>query len=55
MTKLLARLFREEKAATAIEYGLIIALVALAALGAMTGLGGGTTGLWTGIVDQVVQ
>ena len=33
------KLFRNDKGATAIEYGLIAALIAVAAIGAMTGLG----------------
>ena len=35
----LLRLMRESKAATAIEYGLIAALIAVAAIAAMQGLG----------------
>ena len=33
------KLLRNDKGATAIEYGLIAALIAVAAIGAMTGLG----------------
>lgn len=39
MTKKLMTLIRDTKAATAIEYGLIAALIAVAAVGAMSGLG----------------
>ena len=35
----LVRLFRDRRAATAIEYGLIAALIAAAAIAAMQGLG----------------
>ena len=38
--KLLRRLLRDNRAATAIEYGLIAALIAVAAITAMRGLGG---------------
>ena len=38
MSKLL-KLFRNEEGATAIEYGLIAALIAVAAIGAMTSVG----------------
>ena len=38
MTKVL-KLFRNERGATAIEYGLIAALIAVAAIGAMQGVG----------------
>lgn len=37
--KFIKKLFREETGATAIEYGLIAALIAVAAIGAMTSLG----------------
>lgn len=38
--KFLNNLLRDEQGATAIEYGLIAALIAVAAMGAMSGLGG---------------
>ena len=38
--KTMIRLFKEEEGATAIEYGLIAALISVAAIGAMTALGG---------------
>jgi pilus assembly protein Flp/PilA len=37
--KFLRRLLRDNRAATAIEYGLIAALIAVAAIAAMRGLG----------------
>jgi pilus assembly protein Flp/PilA len=37
--KLILKLARERRAATAIEYGLIAALIAVAAIAAMQGLG----------------
>lgn len=37
--KLIRRMFRDEAGATAIEYGLIAALIAVAAISAMQGLG----------------
>ena len=37
--KLLRKLIRNDKGATAIEYGLIAALIAVAAIAAMQGLG----------------
>ena len=39
MTKLFARFVKDESGATAIEYGLIAALIAVAAITAMQGLG----------------
>ena len=38
--KIIKTLFRDETGATAIEYGLIAALIAVAAIAAMQGLGG---------------
>jgi pilus assembly protein Flp/PilA len=37
--KIVRKLFKDENGATAIEYGLIAALIAVAAITAMTGLG----------------
>jgi pilus assembly protein Flp/PilA len=37
----LVKLLKNEKGATAIEYGLIAALIAVAAIGAMQGIGNG--------------
>ena len=39
MLKIITRLLRDDSGATAIEYGLIAALVAVAAVGAMTTVG----------------
>lgn len=38
--KIIKTIFRDETGATAIEYGLIAALIAVAAIAAMQGLGG---------------
>jgi pilus assembly protein Flp/PilA len=40
MTKFVARLMRDESGATAIEYGLIVALIAVVIIGAVSTLGG---------------
>ena len=39
MSKLISRFLKDESGATAIEYGLIAALIAVAAITAMQGLG----------------
>ena len=44
----------DKRGATAIEYGLIAALIAVAAVGGMSKLGGGANGMW-GKLDQKVQ
>ena len=38
--KFIRKMFKDNKGATAIEYGLIAALIAVAAIGAMSQLGG---------------
>ena len=40
-------LLRDERGATAIEYGLIAALIVIAMMGALSTLGGGVGGMWT--------
>jgi len=48
-----ARALRERRGATAIEYGLILALVVLALVAGLSALANSTTGLW-GNVDTKV-
>jgi pilus assembly protein Flp/PilA len=49
----LRRLLSAKRGATAIEYGLIAALIAVACIGAMRMLGGGSGGMWTIIAERV--
>ena len=44
--KTLSMLVASQHGATAIEYGLIAALIAVAAIGGMQSLGGGVGGMW---------
>lgn len=46
LKNLTARFARDERGTTAIEYGLIATLIAVAILGAMSSLGGGVSGSW---------
>ena len=46
------RLMRSTRAATAVEYGLILALIFLAALGAMTAVGSSAIKMWTNVSDS---
>lgn len=46
-------LLADQGGATAIEYGLIAALIAVSAIGGLTALGGGTGGMWTDLKDTV--
>lgn len=47
--KNLRTLGADRRGATAIEYGLIVALIVIAMIGGLTLLGGGTSGMWTKI------
>lgn len=49
------RFLADNRGATAIEYGLIVALIALAMIGALRMLGGGTGGMWTIISDKFTE
>ena len=48
---ILRRLSRDDRGATAIEYGLIVALIGVAIMGALSNLGGGVGGMWTKLSD----
>ncbi|MBR9825957.1 MAG: Flp family type IVb pilin [Alphaproteobacteria bacterium] len=45
--KFVSRFFKDESGATAIEYGLIAALIAVVIIGAVTTLGGSVNGAFT--------
>lgn len=49
----LARLFKNESGATAIEYGLIAALIAVAIIGAVGALGNSTAGQFNNIATAI--
>jgi len=48
------KLRSDKRGATVIEYGLIAALIAIAIMGALRSLGGGSGGMW-GKLDTKVQ
>ena len=52
---MLRMLRADQSGATAIEYGLIAALIAVACITGMSMLGGGSGGMWTGIDNKVVN
>jgi pilus assembly protein Flp/PilA len=52
--KILRTLCASERGATAIEYGLIAALICVAMIGGLKSLGGGTNGMW-GKVSNLVD
>ena len=45
--------FKNESGATAIEYGLIAALIAVAIIGAVTALGSNTSSTFQTVADQM--
>lgn len=45
----IARLLRSTRAATAVEYGLILALIFVAAMGAISSVGKSTIGMWNNV------
>lgn len=51
--KMIKKLFKNEEGATAIEYGLIAALVAVAAIGAMTSLGNSLSNTFTDVSNDM--
>lgn len=53
--RMLRRLRSDKRGATAIEYGLIAALIAVAAIGGMKSLGGGANGMWGRLDNKVDQ
>jgi pilus assembly protein Flp/PilA len=53
MLALAKKFSRDESGATAIEYGLIAALVSMAAIGAMRGLGESLSNLFTSVSGEI--
>ncbi|AYJ87619.1 Flp family type IVb pilin [Sphingomonas paeninsulae] len=53
MLKLMRALALNKKGATAVEYGLIVALVCLGMLAGLQALGAATSGLWNNISTKV--
>ena len=47
------RFLKNEHGATAIEYGLILALIVLACVGAFTLFGGSSNGLWSNVSNNI--
>jgi pilus assembly protein Flp/PilA len=51
--KMIKKLFKNEEGATAIEYGLIAALIAVAAIVAMGSLGNNLTNTFNGVSSEL--
>ena len=52
---IMRKLCVDQRGATAIEYGLIVALIGVAIMGALSGLGGGVGGMWSKISNNVSE
>lgn len=55
MLRKFKNILRSQDGATAIEYGLIIALIALAIVGSVTQVAGSTIELWNFVSNTVVR
>jgi pilus assembly protein Flp/PilA len=55
MTRWAPRLIRDSRGATAIEYGLILALIAIAMIAGLSALGSSTHGMWGNVQEQVTS
>ncbi len=53
--KTITRLFKDESGATAIEYGLIAALISVAAIAGMTAIGGQLSTLFQGVKTSLAR
>ena len=51
--KCLRKLCADERGATAIEYGLLVTLIAVAAIGGLETLGGGVGGKWADLLAKM--
>mgnify|MGYP003638985069 FL=1 len=55
MIDLLKKLYLSDKGATAVEYGLILALIALAVIVAIGGVANETVDMWDDVANQVTE
>tara|TARA_R110001599_G_scaffold72484_3_gene201122 strand:+ start:471 stop:644 length:174 start_codon:yes stop_codon:yes gene_type:complete len=55
MIDILKKLYLSDEGATAVEYGLILALVALAALAAIGSVADSTVGMWDDVANEVTE
>lgn len=55
MTNIVQQMLRDEQGATAIEYGLICALLAIAAMGAMQGFANSTIAMWMNVSSKTLD
>lgn len=55
MLKIVRTLVRDTRAATAIEYGLILAMVVIAMVGTLSQLASVTTSMWNNVSSDVLS
>ena len=53
MKRCLIKLIGNERGATALEYGLIVALIVIAIVIGISSVGGGTSGIWGNMTNKV--
>ena len=53
MLNLVKKFVREEEGATMVEYGLMVALIAVVCIGAVSLIGTNLTGMFTGVAGDV--
>ncbi len=55
MIELFKKLYLSDKGATAVEYGLILALIALTAMVAISGVANTTVNMWNDVANEVTE
>jgi pilus assembly protein Flp/PilA len=55
MTRFFLKLQQDVRGATAVEYGLIAALIVVAILAVLAEVAGATTGMWTNVSDAAAS
>lgn len=53
MLNYLLRLYRDDEAATAVEYAVLLALILMAIISAINALGNTTSGIWANDVNKI--
>ncbi len=53
MSGMIRNFFKDESGASAVEYGLLVALIAVVIIGAVTLLGQSISGMFTGVASTV--
>ena len=53
MLNYLLRLYRDDQAATAVEYAVLLALILMAVISAISAVGDSTSGLWASDANQI--